>query len=240
MIMKLKPTTSVEAMEEDLLFRVEAEAIGELCFSGLVHRPHYLGHLGVSTIVTKAEIILVLKLVESGYSYLSFDNIVAILRKMDPNSEVMQKLHMDRTKASYMMTHGLLPYYRLKIVAGVKAAEVFCLGTDSATFKQLGVSKHTDLVLRFWDPERNGIVDVFYDYHSVGHEPADLQAKNTLSSLQKDGISITNLLCISRDNPNVMIKFARLVEEAALAANNPKIIDAPCYLHPVSCVNSDD
>jgi hypothetical protein len=75
-------------------------------------------------------------------------------------------------------------------------------------------------------------VDSFVDYHSVGHEPADVQVAGILSTLVNNGINPANMICLSRDNPRVMQKVFRDLEESVKASNNPKLIDAPCYLHP--------
>ena len=51
------------------------------------------------------------------------------------------------------------------------------MGTDSATFKHLGISKHVDLHVRFWDEDTGEVRDEFLDTHSVGHETADKQVR---------------------------------------------------------------
>ena len=69
------------------------------------------------------------------------------------------------------------------------------------------------------------------DFHSVGHEPADLQVKLILSSPEKVNNHQSKVVCLSRDNPNVMKRVFKLLEESFKAANNPKLVDAPCLLH---------
>ena len=97
----------------------------------------------------------------------------------------------------------------------------------------------TSRVVKFWM--------IFLTYHSVGHEPADIQVQNiahlllypssvtiifsiyvanVTSSLDKAHIYLSKMICLSRDNPNVMKKMFRLLEEEAIAQNNPRIIDA--------------
>lgn len=55
-----------------------------------------------------------------------------------------------------------------------------------------------------------------------------------LKSLNDYNLHLAQLLSLSRDNPNVMKKVSRLLQNEAKSAGNPKLIDAPCYLHPVS------
>ena len=51
-------------------------------------------------------------------------------------------------------------------------------------------------------------------------------------TLTSNNIHLSNMLCLSRDNPAVMKKVFRLLEDEVRAANCPKLVDAPCYLHP--------
>ena len=85
---------------------------------------------------------------------------------------------------------------------------------------------------RYYDESRGEVVDEFLDTHEVGHEPADIQVKHIMETLQKANIAPAKMVCFSRDNPTVMQKTARLLTEAVKAANCPKLVDLPCLLHP--------
>ena len=74
---------------------------------------------------------------------------------------------------------------------------------------------------------------MFLDCHHVGHETADIMENKIITSLKECGISLCKLITLSRDNPTVMKATFRLLEAEVMAANNPMMIDAPCYLHPV-------
>ena len=76
------------------------------------------------------------------------------------------------------------------------------------------------------------LIPEFLDTHEVGHEPADIQVKHIMETLQKANIAPAKMVCFSRDNPTVMQKTARLLTEAVKAANCPKLVDLPCLLHP--------
>ena len=75
-------------------------------------------------------------------------------------------------------------------------------------------------------------MDEFLDFHSVGHEPADLQVRHIMETLEKSKIPVAKMMCLSRDNPTVMRKVYRLLEGEAAIANCPRLVDAPCLLHP--------
>lgn len=99
--------------------------------------------------VDKAEAVMALKVVESNYSFISQDNMGDVLRKMIPNCPILQKYSMKRTKCSIVISHGLFPYFKKKLIEGIKSAPGYTLGTDAATFKQRGISKHVDIVIRY-------------------------------------------------------------------------------------------
>ena len=135
----------------------------------------------ISDQTTKAETILALKVVDSNYSYQSCDNIVSILQAMDPDSKVFKKMSMGESRVSYTISHGLLPYFKKKIVRAIQESPAYSLGTDAGTFKLHGLSKLVDIQIRFWDEGRGEVVDLFLDYHSVGHEPATVQVRHMQS-----------------------------------------------------------
>ena len=76
------------------------------------------------------------------------------------------------------------------------------------------------------------MVDEFLATHEVGHEPADIQVRHIMETLEKSNIAAAKMVCFSRDNPTVMQKTARLLLEEIKAANGPKLVDLPCLLHP--------
>ena len=53
-----------------------------------------------------------MKCLHSGYSNNSTDDMGDVLRRMDPNSEILASFNMKKTKAAYVVNHGLAPYYR--------------------------------------------------------------------------------------------------------------------------------
>jgi hypothetical protein len=98
--------------------------------------------------VTKAETLWALNVVNSTFSYNSTNNLVALLRAMEPKSEVFKKITMSNAKTSYIISHGLFPYFMNKIVKGIQNSPGYTLGTDAGTFKLHGLSKLVDIVIR--------------------------------------------------------------------------------------------
>ena len=91
--------------------------------------------------VLKAEVVWVLKTVESNFSFNASEDIVEVLQQMDPDSLVLKTMRIKRDKVSYTLSHGLYPFYNKKLAKRIQGAVGFTLGTDSATFKLQGLPK---------------------------------------------------------------------------------------------------
>ena len=108
----------------------------------------------------RAEIKLALKAVESDWSYNSLDNISEFLVDVAPDSNILKKIKMKSSKLSYVISHGLGPHFHEILVKDLKKAPSFTLGLDSATTKQLGLTKSLDFKVRYFS-DRHGMVRLF-------------------------------------------------------------------------------
>ena len=158
--------------------------------------------------VDYAETRWVLKVVESDISYLANENIQAVFASMDPSSEILSRMSLNRQKISYIVQYGLFPHIQEKLIRRIKeggeAGGFFTLGLDSSTIKHLGIQKHVDLNIRFWNESMGQVEDAFVDLHSVGHEPAVLQVDGILESFCDLGLPLAKKVGLPRDNPTVM------------------------------------
>jgi hypothetical protein len=100
------------------------------------------------------------KAVEADWSYSSLDNISEFLVDIAPDSQILQKVQMKSSKLSYVVSHGLGPYFHEILVKDLEKAPSFTLGLHSATTKQLGLSKSLDFKVRFFS-ERFGMVSFY-------------------------------------------------------------------------------
>ena len=101
-----------------------------------------------------------------------------VLRVCDPDSDIIKQIRLGSTKASYVVSHGLGPHFHDEIIKDIIASLGYVLGIDASTFKMGGLSKHVDLVIRFWSEKYGQVVDAYIDTHLFGHEPADSQVRN--------------------------------------------------------------
>ena len=114
--------------------------------------------------INKAEAVLALKAVQSQWSFGCFDNLAEVLQVADPKSTVFAKLKMKRSKASMIVSHGLGPFFKEKLVTALSKSVGFSLATDAATFKHQGLQKHVDLDVVFWDEDLEEVRTKFLDF----------------------------------------------------------------------------
>ena len=182
---------------------------------------------------TAATALLVMKGVEAGWSYSSMETLPAICARADPDSSIWQKVSLSRNKNSYIVTNGLYPHFHEILVSDLRSSPGFSLLVDAATFKQQGLSQHCEIKVRFWSSKFDEVRDAFLTYNTVGHETAEIQVKHIKSSLSNDGLSLLNVIQLSRDSPNVMKSLYNKLKSEASDAGNSNLLDAPCYLHSV-------
>ena len=108
----------------------------------------------------KGEIKIALKAIEANWSYGSLNNICEVLCDIAPDSLILKKMQMKDRKLSYLISHGLGPHFRELLAKDVRSAPCYVLGLDSATSKQLGLSKCLDFKLRFFSERFNLVSSV--------------------------------------------------------------------------------
>ena len=79
---------------------------------------------------TKAEIIWSLKSVLSGFSNRSIDDMNETFATMSPECETARSFQMGRTKATYVVNHGLAPYFKSILKSNLLKADFLVYSFD--------------------------------------------------------------------------------------------------------------
>ena len=79
-------------------------------------------NLMVSNATTKAEVRWVLNMVCSSYSKNSSSNVNGLLAGMFPDSEIVKNFQCGSTKASYVTTYGLVPYFHSLLLQKISSS----------------------------------------------------------------------------------------------------------------------
>jgi hypothetical protein len=61
--------------------------------------------------VTRAEVLWAMNAARQGYSYFSCNESGDLFRKMFPDSKIAENFKMERNKLSYVISHGLGPFF---------------------------------------------------------------------------------------------------------------------------------
>ena len=183
--------------------------------------------------VAKAEILMTLQSVSKNYSMNSLDSLVEVIKMSFPDSKIAEKMTLGRHKASYVITEALGPHFLNEVIADIKKSDSFALGTDTATTKHQGLSKGMDIKIRYYSEKYGQVVDSYLCTINLGHETSQIMADVVEKKVKEEHkLDLSKLFVLSRDNPNVIKGFGRILNEKCIANGNPKMIESPCSLHP--------
>jgi hypothetical protein len=157
----------------------------------------------------KAEILWSLNIAQKGFSYSSCDELNELFSLMFNDSIIAKKFSMQSDKISYVISHGLGPYFKKKMIEEIKKSERFVLIFDEQTNNQN--KKQLDMIIRYWSNEKQGVVNRFYKSIILGHAYAKTIRDKIVESFLTDGLDLNKLLMLGRDNPNVNISLENLI-----------------------------
>jgi hypothetical protein len=188
-------------------------------------------NISFSDQVTRAETLWAMNAARHGYSYLSCDESGDLFKKMFPDSNIAQQFKMERVKLSYVISHGLGPFFHRDLIRDIKQCDRFVLCFDEQKNHQN--SKQLDLLLKYWSVEKQCVVTRYYKSILLGHAPAHTIRDSILDSFRTDGIDIKRLLMIGRDNPNVNKTIEKLLDEELKKVGGELLKIGPCHIHVV-------
>ena len=107
------------------------------------------------------------------------------------------------SKVSYVIGHGLGPYFLQKIVDDILSTPgtYFTLHFDETTTSQ--IKKQLDILVRYYSDNHNEVRVRFLKAAAFGHAYAESVANELCETLQKFSLPLKYLLSLSSDGPNV-------------------------------------
>ena len=134
---------------------------------------------------------------------------------MFPDSLIAKNFALGSTKAAYIISHGLAPYFKDKLTRSLSPASAsapcFVSCFDEA-FNRIINTKQFDLHLIYFDEVNLQLKRVYLDSQFIGHGSGTDLLK-TFKEIHHDVDYVKNLMQISMDGPNVVWKMLRLVKE---------------------------
>lgn len=109
-----------------------------------------IDQLFIGSLTLEAEIRWVLNTVYSRHSMNTSSNSGELFRKMFPDSNIAKTFQCGRTKAGYVATYGLAPYFQSELLLTLSTAPYYTISFDES-LNQIFQKGQMDLLVRFWD-----------------------------------------------------------------------------------------
>jgi hypothetical protein len=129
---------------------------------------------------------------------------------MFPDSKIAQEFSMQSRKTSYVLSHGLGPYFHQELVKSLKRSVKFVLCLDEQTNNQ--DRKQLDLLVKYWCYDQGLAVTRYYKSILLGHATAAILKTAIIDSLKSDGLELKQLLMLGRDSSFVNLSLENMIE----------------------------
>ena len=177
--------------------------------------------------VLKAEVLWVLKVVTSHFSYKSCEGLNGLFLKMFPDSKIAEKFACGESKCARMARFGLAPHFKSLLVESINHADNFVLLFDeSLNFENQ--KTQLDVHIRSWQADK--VSSRYFGSEFLGRG----NAKNLVEHVSKciEQLYFLKCLQISMDGPNVNWKFYKDITLQIKTDFNNDLIDiGSCGLH---------
>ena len=144
--------------------------------------------------ICKAKALWALKTAKDDFSFCASDGFPQLLQRMCPDSEIDKGVKMSCTKVSYVIGHGLGPYFLQKTVDDIlnTPGTYFTLHFDETTTSR--IKKQLDILVRYYSDNHNEVRVKFLKAVVFGHAYAESVANELCETLQKFSLPLKYLL----------------------------------------------
>ena len=88
--------------------------------------------LNVSEEVLHAEVLWVIKVITSHYSFIFCKGVSYLFSKMFPDSQIAQSFLWGATKCAYLACFGIYPYFHELLIEKIRAVKHYTLSFDES------------------------------------------------------------------------------------------------------------
>lgn len=150
--------------------------------------------------VTKMEIHWCIHWVMHHGSVRDLDSLIAFMKTQFPDQEVLQKVQLEKSRASYAITHGLGPWFQEKLLLELKKCDFIVLGFDECLIK-ISKMQQMDLVVRYWSKTENEVHTRYLNSAFLSHTRAIDLLNGIKENVPSDLLNKVNQVFM--DGPNV-------------------------------------
>ncbi|CAF2889007.1 unnamed protein product [Rotaria sp. Silwood2] len=147
---------------------------------------------------------------------------------MFPDSKIATEFSISK-KISYVLSHGLGPYFHQQLIKSLKRNGKFVLCFDEQTNNQN--RKQLDLLVKYWCYDEGLVVTRYYKSILLGHATAAVLKTAILDSLKSNGLELKQLLMLGRDSPFVNLSLENLIENEMKKIGCGLLKIGGCHLH---------
>ena len=177
--------------------------------------------------VTRAEIMWALN-VMSNLSLNSCKQTADLFRSMFPDSSIAKGFASSSSKCSYVICHGIAPFFKTLLLDELKA--LFYVMSYDESLNHITQTDQMDLIVQFWDNNKKRVQVRYFDSGFLGNTGGKQLLEKFHELTEK--LIPTRLIQISMGGPNVNWKFLELLAESRLEAEVPSLINiGNCGIH---------
>lgn len=177
--------------------------------------------------MVRAETLFVLGITLREVPFSWADTATSLFPRMFPDSEIAKQFSCKRTKASYMASDGLGPYFRKLVIEELNRPNVFySIAIDETPLPEQRCQQ-LDVMVRYFPCVTKHVVVEHLQSFRLGSATADILLSETKKAIQD--LPQNNFICFFSDGPNVMKAVKRKLKEL-----HPNLIDVgECCIHKV-------
>ena len=186
---------------------------------------------------TKAEIIATLQYTDQNTPFASADNLGPCYQQQFPDSQIAKNVAIGHGKMSYVVGHGLGPYFaKLNVNNLVAGNSFFTLHFDETVTAQK--RKQMDLLVRFWSEIHNEVKVKYLTSIMFGHAKAADVVTEIMQALENLSLPFKLMLSLGMDGPNVNKSILAKMNQLKKEKGYPELVQSPrsCLIHV--CHNS--
>ena len=185
--------------------------------------------------ICEAEALWALKTAKDDFSFCASDGFPQLLQRMCPeaDSEIAKGVKMSCTKVSYVIGHGLGPYFLQKTVDDIlnTPRTYFTLHFDETTSQ---IKKQLNILVRYYSDNHKEVRVRFLKAAVFDHAYAESVANELFETLQKFSLPLKYLLSLSSDGPNVNKAIKTIINSKLKVNYQRELVDTgSCQLHVV-------
>ena len=186
---------------------------------------------------TKAEMIATLQYTDQNTPFASADNLGPCYQQQFPDSQIAKNVAIGHGKMSYVVGHGLGPYFaKLNVNNLVAGNSFFTLHFDETVTAQK--RKQMDLLVRFWSEIHNEVKVKYLTSIMFGHAKAADVVTEIMQALENLSLPFKLMLSLGMDGPNVNKSILAKMNQLKKEKGYPELVQSPrsCLIHV--CHNS--